>query len=44
MTSADPRATCVLLNLDCGTGEQRRLARLLGWHYSRLGRKLNAKR
>ena len=41
MTSASLRAICDSLNDERGTGGQRRLARLLGWHYSTLWRKLS---
>ena len=43
MTPADLRAICDSLNDECGTGGQTKLARLLGWHYSTLWRKLNGK-
>jgi hypothetical protein len=41
MTPADLRAICDSLNDERGTGGQTKLARLLGWHYSTLWRKLN---
>ncbi|MBV8591929.1 MAG: hypothetical protein JO212_18050 [Acetobacteraceae bacterium] len=41
MTPANLRAICDSLNDERGTGGQTKLARLLGWHYSTLWRKLN---
>jgi len=41
MTPADLRAICDSLNDEHGTGGQTYVARLLGWHYSTLWRKLN---
>jgi hypothetical protein len=43
MTPADLRAICDSLDDDRGTGGQSKLARLLGWDYSTLWRKLNGK-
>jgi hypothetical protein len=43
MAPADPRAICDSLNDERGTGGQTKLARLLGWHYSTVSRKLNGK-
>jgi hypothetical protein len=43
MTPADLRAICDSLNDERGRGGQARLARLLGWHYTTLWRKLNRK-
>jgi DNA-binding transcriptional regulator YdaS (Cro superfamily) len=43
MTPADLRAICESLNNQNGTGGQSKLARLLGWHYSTIWRKLNGK-
>jgi len=43
MTPADLRVICNSLNDERGTGGQIRLARLPGWHYSTLWRKLNGK-
>jgi len=43
MTPADLRAIGDSLNDEHGTGGQSKLARLLGWHYSTVWRKLNAK-
>jgi Bacterial regulatory protein, Fis family len=43
MTPADLRAICDSLNDERGTGGQTKLARLLGWNYSTLWRKLNGK-
>jgi hypothetical protein len=43
MTPAELRAICDALNDERGTGGRSRLARLLGWHYSTLWRKLNRK-
>jgi hypothetical protein len=43
MTPADLRAICDSLTDEHGTGGQTRLARLLGWHYTTLWRKLNGK-
>ena len=43
MTPADLRAICDSLSEEHGTGGQSKIARLLGWHYSRLWRKLNGK-
>ena len=37
------RAICDSLNDERGTGGQTKLARLLGWHYSTVWRKLNGK-
>jgi hypothetical protein len=42
-TPADLRAICDSLNDERGTGGQSKLARLIGWHYSTLWRKLNGK-
>jgi hypothetical protein len=41
MTPADLRAICDSLDDERGTGGPSKLARLLGWHYSTLWRKLN---
>jgi hypothetical protein len=41
VTPADLRAICNSLNDERGTGGQTGLARLLGWHYTTLWRKLN---
>ena len=41
ITPADLRAICDSLNAERDTGGQSKLARLLGWHYSTLWRKLN---
>jgi Bacterial regulatory protein, Fis family len=43
MTPADLRAICEALDDERDTGGQSKLARLLGWHYSTLWRKLNGK-
>jgi hypothetical protein len=43
MTPADLRAICDSLNDERGTGGQSKLARLLGWNYSTLWRKLNGR-
>ena len=43
MTPTDLRALCDSLNDESGTGGQSKLARLLGWNYSTLWRKLNRK-
>jgi hypothetical protein len=43
MTPASLRSICDSLNDERGTGGQTRLARLLGWHFSTLWRKLNGK-
>jgi hypothetical protein len=43
LTPADVRAICDSLNDERGTGGQSKLARLLGWNYSTLWRKLNGK-
>ena len=43
MTPADLRAICDSLNDERGTGGQSKLARLLGWDYSTLWRKLCGK-
>jgi hypothetical protein len=43
MTPADLRAICGSLDDERGTGGQLKLARLLGWNYSTLWRKLNGK-
>ena len=43
MTHADLRAICISLNDEYSTGEQSKLARLLGWHHSTVWRKLNGK-
>jgi DNA-binding transcriptional regulator YdaS (Cro superfamily) len=40
MTPADLRAIYDSLNDERGTGGQSKLARLLGWHYSTICRKL----
>ena len=41
MNPASLRDICDMLNDERGTGGQTKLARLLGWHYSTLWRKLN---
>jgi DNA-binding transcriptional regulator YdaS (Cro superfamily) len=41
MTPSDLRAITLSLNDERGTGGQSKLARLLGWHYSTLWRKVN---
>ena len=41
MTPSDLRAITNSLNDEHGTGGQSKLARLLGWHYSTLWRKLH---
>jgi hypothetical protein len=41
MTPTDLRAICDSLEDERGTGGQAKLARLLGWHYTTLWRKLN---
>ena len=41
MTPADLRDICDSLNDERGTGGQTKLARLVGWQYSTLWRKLN---
>jgi Bacterial regulatory protein, Fis family len=43
VTPIDLRAICDSLNDERGTGGQSRLARLLGWHFSTLWRKLHGK-
>ena len=43
MTPADLQAICDGLNNERGTGGQSKLARLLGWNYSTLWRKLSGK-
>ena len=43
MTPVDLRAICDSLNDERGTGGQSKLARLLGWDYSTLHRKLSGK-
>ena len=43
MTPADLMAICNSLNDERGTGGQTKLARLLGWNYSTLWRKLTGK-
>jgi DNA-binding transcriptional regulator YdaS (Cro superfamily) len=43
MTPSDLRAICDSLNEDRGTGGQSKLARMLGWNYSTLWRKLSGK-
>ena len=43
MTRSDLRVICDSLNDERGTGGQTKLARLLGWNYSTLWRKLNGK-
>lgn len=43
MTPADLRAICASLNNERGTGRQTKLARLLGWNYSTLWRKITGK-
>jgi len=43
VTPTDLRANCNALNGEHGTGGRSKLARLLGWHYSTLWRKLNGK-
>jgi hypothetical protein len=43
LTPADLRVICDTLNDEHGTGGQSRLARLLGWHYTTVWRKLNGK-
>jgi hypothetical protein len=43
MTRADLRAICNSLDDERGTGGQSKLARLLGWNYSTLWRKLTGK-
>jgi hypothetical protein len=43
MTLADLPAICDSFNDEHGTGGQSKLARLLGWDYSTLWRKLNGK-
>ncbi len=43
MTRSDLWAICNSLNIERGTGGQTKLARLVGWHYSTLWRKLNGK-
>ena len=43
LTPADLRAICHSLNDERGTGGQSKLARLLGWDYSTLWRKLNGR-
>ena len=43
MTPADRRVITLSLNDERGTGGQSKLARLLGWHYVTLWRKLNGK-
>jgi hypothetical protein len=43
MIPAELRAICDSLNDERGTDGQSRLARLLGWDYSTLWRKLNGK-
>lgn len=43
MTPAHLRAICRALNDERGTGGQSKLARLLGWNYSTLWRKLTGK-
>ncbi|VTR94218.1 family transcriptional regulator : : HTH_8 [Gemmata massiliana] len=41
MTPGELRKTCDLLNVERGTGEQTKLARLLGWNPSTVRRKLS---
>jgi hypothetical protein len=43
MTPADLGGITLSLNDERGTGGRTKLARLLGWHYSTLWRKLNGK-
>ena len=43
MTPSDLRVICDSLNDERGTSGQSKLARLLGWNYSTLWRKLNDK-
>jgi hypothetical protein len=43
LTPAELRAITISLNDERGTGGQTKLARLLGWHYSTLWRKLTGK-
>lgn len=43
MTPADLRAITISLNDEHGTGGQSRLARLLGWHYTTIWRKLTGR-
>jgi hypothetical protein len=43
MTAAELRAICDSLNVKRGTGGQSKLARLLGWHYTTVWRKLTGK-
>lgn len=43
MTPSTLRFLCDSLNDERGTGGQSKLARLLGWNYSTLWRKLNGK-
>ena len=43
MTPSDLRSVCNSLNDEHDTGGQSKLARLLGWDYSTLWRKLNGK-
>ncbi|WP_169980479.1 helix-turn-helix domain-containing protein [Tautonia rosea] len=43
MNPAELRAICDSLNDERGTGGQSRLARLLGWNFSTVWRKLNGK-
>jgi DNA-binding transcriptional regulator YdaS (Cro superfamily) len=43
MTPADLRSLCDSLNDERGAGGQSKLARLLGWHYSTVWRKLNGR-
>jgi hypothetical protein len=43
LTTTDMRDICASLNDERGTGEQSKLARLLGWHRSTIWRKLTGK-
>ena len=43
MTPAELRAICDSLNDERGTGGQSKLARMFGWNYTTLWRKLNAR-
>jgi hypothetical protein len=43
LTPCDLRGICESLNDERGTGGQTRLARLVGWNFSTLWRKLNGK-